>query len=59
MDDFDIYINVDAPVSRECQSQGPGHVYEDFNQDMKTRNAAFPGNEHKTTENCVAHVCYS
>lgn len=51
MDDSDIYENVERPwadlESRERCSQRSGDAYKDFNQDLKTRHAAFSGKEHK------------
>lgn len=51
MEDSDIYVNVERqwgnPEGREGCSQRSGHAFEDFNQDRKTRQAAFSGNEHK------------
>lgn len=51
MDDSDIYVNVERPwadlESRERCSQRSGDAYKDFNQDLKTRHAAFSGKEHK------------
>lgn len=61
IDDFDLYENVERPAGHpdrmESCGQCCGHVHEDSNQEIKTTQASFSGNQHR--ERCVAHDCRS
>lgn len=61
IEDFDLYENIERPDGhldrKESCRQYCGHVYEDSNQEIKTTQASFSGNQHR--ERCVAHDCHS
>uniref|UniRef100_A0A674P5V1 C-type lectin domain-containing protein n=1 Tax=Takifugu rubripes TaxID=31033 RepID=A0A674P5V1_TAKRU len=61
IDDFDLYANVERPAGHpdrmERCRQCCGHVYKDSNQEVKTPQASFSGNQHR--ERCVVDDCLS